>query len=100
MGVDIDHGHVKGSHQVAATTTATIKATPGRVWGVQVSFPDDTLSIELKDGGASGTLMWKQPLIISAAGDGIVDINLHGLYFATDIYMAKSANVVASFQYT
>jgi hypothetical protein len=70
-------------------------------WGLQFSFVSAAgATVELIDGGASGTSKWKQVITVETAGLGFVNVNLHGLEFLTDIYIVLTNDVTTSIQYS
>jgi hypothetical protein len=84
---------VQSATYAKGTANATVKATAGRVWGLFIALDavDTPCTVELIDGGASGTSKWKQTMQCETAGNlALPDINLHGLSFGTDIYIAMS----------
>lgn len=99
MSGAIEDGNISGKTWATAVSTATVKAAPGRVFGIQVSYSTASCPVELKDGGSGGTSLWKQTFQLTTAGTPFADIDLHGLRFGTDIYITMSNHSRVSIQY-
>ena len=75
--------------------TATVFAAPTRVKGIYV-YTTNVGTLELADGGASGTVKLKMAFPASATNNPFyVPIPGEGIKFSTDVYAKTMTNVAA-----